>query len=208
MRFVTDSARPTLLIATKNEGKLRELRGLTADLAVEIAGLDSFPDAVEIDETAATFAGNAALKAAGYAMQTGHITLADDSGLEVEALGGRPGVLSARYGGGGTPFSEKMKMLLAELEKTGSTDRRARFVASIAIADETGAIIHTAEGICQGSIAEAPRGTGGFGYDPLFIPDGYDKTFGELPDAIKQEISHRTRAFLKIVPILRAFVAI
>ena len=147
-----------------------------------------------------------ALKASGYAMQTGRMTLADDSGLEVEALGGRPGVLSARYGG--PTFDQKMSMLLNELDAIGDEARRARFVAAIAIADETGRILHAVEGICAGTIAAEPRGSGGFGYDPLFIPDGYDLTFGELPETIKREISHRGRAFSQIMPFLRGFFAI
>jgi XTP/dITP diphosphohydrolase len=194
-----------LLVATHNKGKLREYRALFNALPIEVIGLDSFPEIAEADETGETFAENAELKAREYAIQTGHVTLADDSGLEVAALGGRPGVMSARYGGIEKPFSEKMTILLDELERSGSRHRGARFVAAIAVADESGRILHSVEGICPGTIASHPRGSGGFGYDPVFIPDGYDKTFGELPDTIKQNISHRGRAFLQIMPFLRVF---
>jgi XTP/dITP diphosphohydrolase len=136
------------------------------------------------------------------------ITLADDSGLEVMALGGRPGVLSARYAGPDASFEAKMARLLAELDETGNKDRTARFAAAIALADGTGRIIHTATAICPGHIASEPRGSSGFGYDPLFIPDGYEQTFAELPEEIKREISHRGRSFRKIIPFLRGFFAV
>jgi XTP/dITP diphosphohydrolase len=195
-----------LLIATNNIGKVRELREMLADLPVEIVGLDQF-QTEEVDETGTTFAENARLKAVGYSLQTRIAALADDSGLEVDALGGRPGVLSARYGGEGVGFDKKMEMLLAELERSGSENRRARFVSAVAIADETGNILETKLGTCEGRIAQFPRGSGGFGYDPIFIPDGYDKSFGELSDEIKSQISHRARAFREIIPFLGHFMA-
>jgi XTP/dITP diphosphohydrolase len=207
---MTDAAsKPaTLLIATRNQGKLAEFKGLLSGIALEFVSSDDRPDTTDVAETGRTFSENARLKASGYALQTGLYSLADDSGLEVEALGGRPGVLSARYGGEGTSFSEKITMLLGELEKTDDAARRARFVCSLAIADPAGEIIFTADGICSGKIAFAPRGTGGFGYDPIFVPDGYDETFGDLSSAVKQEISHRARAFRQIIPFLRGFIAI
>lgn len=195
-----------LLIATHNAGKVREFHDLLGTLPIEVLGLDE--SVAELEETGSTFAENAALKATGYARQAGVTTLADDSGLCVEALDGRPGVLSARYGGKEIGFDQKMDRLLAELNETGDTERRARFVAAVAIADEQGEILHSVEGICSGRIASQARGNGGFGYDPLFIPDGYDLTFGELPNAIKREISHRGRAFSQIMPFLRGFYAI
>ena len=199
---------PRLLIATRNRGKIREFAALSADLDVAVVGLEDLGISVDIPETGGTFAENAMLKARGYALQAGCVTLADDSGLEVVALDGRPGVLSARYGGSEMPFDEKMRLLLAELDQTAANDRRARFIASIAVADHDGRLLHLTEGICTGRIADSPRGNGGFGYDPLFIPDGYDQTFGELPDAVKQNISHRARAFSQIIPFLRGFFAI
>ena len=207
--FETMEHRKTkLLVATKNNGKLAELNGLLANLPIELLSLDDIGSFDEIEETGATFAENAALKASGYAQASRIMTLADDSGLEVEALDNRPGVLSARYGGADLAFDKKMLMLLDELEKTGGSNRRAQFVCAMAVADETGKIVHSAEGICNGIIAQNPRGTGGFGYDPLFIPEGFENTFGELSNAEKQKISHRFRAFCKIIPFLRHFFAI
>lgn len=197
-----------LLLATNNAGKLAELARLIDGTGIELVGLDSFPAVPEVEETGTTFDENARLKARGYALQTRLYALADDSGLEVRALGGRPGVLSARYGGIGTSFADKMAMLLTELDLTGQDDRTARFVCSIAIARPDGDIIHTVTGRCDGQIASAPRGPGGFGYDPIFIPDGFDQTFGELPVETKQQISHRARAFEQIIPFLRDNTAI
>ena len=197
-----------LLVATNNKGKLGELNSLLADLPVDLLSLSDIGCTIEIEETGATFAENAALKAGGYARLAGIWTLADDSGLEVEALDNRPGVFSARYGGVDLGFDKKMLMLLDELEKTGSKNRTARFVCAMAIADATGKIVHSGEGICNGKIAHQPRGNGGFGYDPLFIPDGFENTFGELSNDVKQEISHRFRAFCEIIPFLRSFYAI
>jgi XTP/dITP diphosphohydrolase len=202
------SSPPTLLIATSNPGKVTELRDMLAQTGIEVVGLDAFPDAVEVKETSDTFAGNARLKAVGYATQTGLPSLADDSGLEVAALGGRPGVLSARYGGEDLPFADKMHLLLAEVDAAHSEDRSARFVSSIAVASAGGKIVGTTEGICEGRLADSPRGNGGFGYDPIFVPDRYDETFGELSAVMKAQISHRARAFSQIMPILRRFFAI
>jgi XTP/dITP diphosphohydrolase len=199
--------RSRLLVATRNNGKLAELRELLSDLPIELVSLTDVNCRIEIDETGATFAENAVLKAAGYAQSAGLWALADDSGLEIAALGGRPGVLSARYGGDDLGFDRKMEMLLGELSNTDGTDRCARFVCSIAIADADGKILKRSDGICDGKIADRPRGAGGFGYDPIFIPDGYDETFGELSGAIKQKISHRKRAFCQIIPYLRDFIA-
>ena len=198
----------TILLATNNDGKITELRSLLVGAAVNFLGLSDFSHVSAVDETGQTFAENARLKAAGYARQTGLISLADDSGLEVAALGGRPGVLSARYGGDATTFARKMANLLDELGQTGGNDRRARFVCAMAFADEQGQILFESEGVCDGRIASFPRGSGGFGYDPLFIPNGYDETFGELSEGIKQKISHRAGAFEQIIPFLRDFIAI
>jgi len=196
-----------LLVATNNPGKLAELKGLLDDLPVKLRLLSNLPSFTEIDETGETFAENARLKALGYALQSGLPAIADDSGLEVEALDRRPGVLSARYGGTGLGFDKKMEMLLDELDKTGGANRNARFVCSIAVADAAGNILHMAEGVCRGKIAVQPRGKLGFGYDPLFVPEGFSETFGELSGRIKSEISHRARAFEQIMPFLRDFIA-
>ncbi len=197
-----------LLIATNNSGKIHELRDFLDTLPFELLNLSDFPDCADVEETGATFAENAQLKASGYAMQTGLLSLADDSGLEVESLDGRPGVLSARYGGPDTNFTQKMDLLLTELNKTGDIIRSARFVCSIAVADSDGRILSTSEGICEGKISSIPYGSGGFGYDPIFIPEGYEQTFGELNERVKQKISHRFRAFEEIIPFLRHFEAV
>ena len=198
----------TLLIWTRNAGKVLELGEMLAPTGIHVIGLDAFTDSADIDETGSTFEENSRLKAAGYALQTGFPTLADDSGLEVDALGGRPGVLSARYGGDDMAFAEKMQLLLVELEASRSHDRSARFVCSMALASADAEIVATTEGVCNGRLANVPRGSGGFGYDPLFMPDGHDLTFGELSGAVKAQISHRARAFLHIMPILRRFFSI
>lgn len=196
-----------ILVATQNTGKVNELRGLLTGLPILLRSLRDFPAIAEPAETGASFMENAALKAQFYASKTGLRALADDSGLEVEALGGAPGILSARYAGAGASDSERTEKLLRELEKTGDEKRFARFVCAIALADETGEIIHTAEGICDGKIALAPRGNNGFGYDPVFIPAGFSETFGEMKTDEKQRISHRARAIAKIIAFLRAFNA-
>lgn len=196
-----------LLVATHNIGKLEELRQLLGSLPIDTLSLGEVGIMDEVEETGLTFAENAATKASSYARRASMVTLADDSGLEVNVLGGRPGVLSARYGGD-ISFSEKIEMLLDEIIATGENDRGARFVAAVAVADASGQILYRAAGICPGKIALRPRGSGGFGYDPVFVPEGFEQTFGELPESIKQEISHRARAFSQIMPFLRGFYAI
>ncbi|MDQ3821552.1 MAG: XTP/dITP diphosphatase [Acidobacteriota bacterium] len=183
-----------LLIATHNEGKVAELKLLLAEFPARLRSLKEFPEIEEVEETGTTFAENAALKASSYAERTRLWTLSDDSGLEVNALGGAPGVYSARYKGPGLSYGERIRQLLEELSETGSDDRRARFVCVIAIANPQGEIVNSSTGTCEGTIARAPRGTNGFGYDPIFVPDGFEQTFGELPTDIKEEISHRARA--------------
>lgn len=197
---------PKILIATKNPGKIREIGDLLSGVASELTGLTAFRDMSEIKETGSTFAENAQLKARGYAFQTRLLSLADDSGLEVLALDGRPGVLSARYDGPETSFAEKMAKLLGELAATGDETRQARFVCSMAVANSESEILIVSEGVCEGRIADEPRGVGGFGYDPIFIPDGFNLTFGELPEMVKRKISHRARAFEQIIPFLRDYM--
>lgn len=194
---------PQLLVATNNAGKVRELSHALADLPVRLRTLSEWPEITEAEETGATFAENAALKALHYSSRSGLLTLSDDSGLVVDALGGRPGVHSARYAGARATYAERMEKLLAELEATGDEERRARFVCVIALAEPSAGIIEQFEGVCEGRIARAPRGTGGFGYDPIFVPEGYAQTFGELPDEIKQSISHRARALAQACKYLR-----
>ena len=188
----------SLLLGTRNPGKIYEIKLILGDLPLEFSSLNDFPDVAVAVEDADTYAGNAIKKARFYARETGVPTLADDSGLEVEALSGAPGVISARYAGEHANDSDRRKLLLAELAKTGSDNRRARFVCAVAIATVAGEVLNLSEGICEGTITFEPRGESGFGYDPLFVPDGYDQTFGELSDEIKNRISHRARALLKV----------
>lgn len=199
--------RTRLLIATGNKGKLSELRDMLADLDIELLSLAELPVKTEVAETGSTFAENARLKAIGYARQSGLTSIADDSGLEIGILGGRPGVLSARYGGDAASFAEKMALVLEEIENIDRHSREARFVSAIAVAAPDGTVLYEGEGVCQGKIALEPAGTAGFGYDPIFIPNGFDMTFGQLDAEVKHQISHRARAFSLIIPFLRDFIA-
>jgi XTP/dITP diphosphohydrolase len=183
-----------LLIATGNPGKRREFAYLLADVPLRLRTLAEFPHVSEVEETGTTFAANAVLKAQAYCRETGLWTLADDSGLEVAALDGAPGVHSARYAGAGTSDEARRQKLLLELARIGDATRRARFVCVIALARPAESNLQLFTGVCEGHIAHAARGEHGFGYDPLFVPDGYAETFGELSDETKQHISHRARA--------------
>ena len=191
-----------LLIGTKNPGKLSEIRTILGNVHHELESLAAFDKIETPAEDAPSYAQNAIIKAKSYAGQTGLLTLADDSGLEVQALNWAPGVLSARYAGEGASDEMRRDRLLAELARTGSGNRRARFVCAVAIAHPNQTIVNVAEAVCLGRITEAARGSGGFGYDPLFIPAGFDLTFAELEDYVKNQISHRglalaqTREFL------------
>lgn len=191
---MTESQISELLIATFNPGKIREFESLLAMLALRLRGLDEFPLIREVEETGTTFTENAVLKATGYARQSGLWTLADDSGLEVAALNGAPGVYSARYGGAQASDTDRVKLLLDELATMHALERRARFVSSIVIANPEAQVVNVSEGFCEGHLALAARGTNGFGYDPIFIPDGYEQTFGELSNEVKKLISHRSQA--------------
>jgi XTP/dITP diphosphohydrolase len=183
-----------LVIATHNAGKVKELTRLLGDLPIHVRYLSEWPQICEVEETGETFAANASLKAREYAARTKLCTLADDSGLEVTALGGAPGIFSARYAGTEGSDSERIVRLLDELKATGDSERRARFVCVIALAQPTTDRIMLFTGICDGRIADAARGDDGFGYDPIFVPDGYTQTFGELSAQVKQQISHRALA--------------
>ena len=186
----------SLLIATRNPGKVEEIENILADSRWSFSSLQTFPDVETPAETGATYAENAILKARYYALATGMYALADDSGLEVEALGGAPGVYSARYAGANASDADRRALLLAELARIPDVNRRARFLAAVAISDAKGSVLNVSEGICEGTIISSSRGAGGFGYDPLFVPDGYSQTFAELPEDIKNRISHRARALI------------
>ena len=188
----------TLLIATRNAGKLRELSEILGGLPYRIASLDDLGIGEDVDETGATFAENAALKAEAYcALGGGVLTLADDSGLEVDALGGAPGVRSARYAGENATDADRMALLLANLAGTpDASDRAARFRCVIAIA-APGAPTRLYDGVCEGRVAAEPRGEDGFGYDPIFYIPELGATMAELPAERKNRISHRARAARK-----------
>lgn len=177
-----------LYVATGNAHKLSEIEAI---LGVTARGLRDVPDAPEVVEDGDTFEENAVKKAAALAAHTGGWALADDSGLEVDALDGAPGVRSARFAGRHGDDAANNALLLEKLR--GTDHRAARFVCVIALCGPGGGA-HTFRGECRGRIAQAPRGTEGFGYDPLFVPDGYAKTFGELGEAVKHRLSHRSRA--------------
>jgi len=186
----------SLLLGTRNPGKVEEIKGILAGSGWSISSLQAFPDVDTPAETGSTYADNAILKARFYALATGMCALADDSGLEVEALYGAPGVYSARYAGENASDADRRALLLCELAKTSGTNRRARFIAFVAISDAKGTVLNVSEGICEGTIIDSPRGHGGFGYDPLFVPDGFNETFAELPEDVKNRISHRARALM------------
>jgi XTP/dITP diphosphohydrolase len=192
-----------LLVATNNAGKVRELSQLLSGFPLRLRLLSEFEGISEAEETGETFAENATIKALYYSAHTGLLTLSDDSGLAVDALGGAPGVRSARYAGREATYAERMSKLLGEIAATGDAERRARFVCVIAVADPATGTLHTFEGTCEGRIAHAPHGNGGFGYDPLFIPNGHERTFGELSAEVKHSLSHRARALKQAAQHLR-----
>jgi len=185
-----------LLLGTRNPGKVKEITTILEGTGWTFSSLQEFADVGAAVEDGVTYVENAIAKARFYSRATGLLALADDSGLEVAALGGAPGVFSARYAGDNASDADRRKLLLSELAKVDSRDRRARFVAAIAVAKPDGSVLNISEGICEGTIIFEPRGTGGFGYDPLFVPDGYDQTFAELSDDVKNRISHRARALM------------
>jgi XTP/dITP diphosphohydrolase len=187
-----------LVIASHNRGKAREIRELLGDVPFEIVALDSFTDVEAPEETEDTYAGNAILKARYYAAALKETVLADDSGLEVNALGGRPGVLSARYAGPDGSDKSRREKLLRELSLVPSENRQARFVCAAAVVSMNLELLTLSEGICEGVITFEEKGSSGFGYDPLFLPNGYDMTFGELSEAVKNRISHRANALEKV----------
>jgi len=186
-----------IVIATHNAGKARELAELFAIVGAETVsaaelGID------EPEETGKSFAENATLKAEAAAKSSGLPAVADDSGLEVSALGGAPGIHSARLGGPHKDFALAMERVNRELEASGSNDRTAKFVCVLAYARPNAKTIAT-RGAIVGTLTWPPRGTRGFGYDPIFVPQGYDQTFGEMEPSLKDSISHRARAFEKLM---------
>jgi XTP/dITP diphosphohydrolase len=188
-----------LLLATRNPGKLRELQEIAAGSPLVWRGLDEFPGVPEAVEDGPTFAENARRKALHYAAATGLPTLADDSGLEVDALGGAPGVLSARYAGVEQDDAANVRKLLAALAGVPAERRTARFRCSMAFV-RAGEVLRESAGVIEGRIAAAPRGTGGFGYDPIFLVPALGKTAAELDPQQKHAISHRGQALRAMLP--------
>jgi XTP/dITP diphosphohydrolase len=193
-----------LLIASRNKNKLTELRVLLAAPGLELISADEIPGAPEVLEDGISFEENAVKKAALLARATGLWTIADDSGLEVDVLGGIPGVHSARYAGEPPKYGANNKKLLEAMR--GETNRRARFRAVIALSSPAGET-RCVEGACEGVIVEKARGRKGFGYDPLFQPDGFTQTFAEMDAAAKNKISHRGRALAKAKEAWSALLA-
>jgi XTP/dITP diphosphohydrolase len=200
--------KPVLLLASANQGKLRELRTILAGLPVELVGLTEtgLGDPPEVEETGDTFLENARIKARAYAAWSGRAAVADDSGLEVDALGGAPGVRSARYAGEGAGDRANLDKLLAALAGVPPERRTARFRCAAVLVDPEGGEWH-AEAAWEGRVLDAPRGTGGFGYDPVFLPNGWDRTSAEVDQVTKDAASHRGKAFRALRPAIEQWAA-
>ena len=196
-----------ILVATHNQGKLVEFADMFKDLAIEWLSLDDVSMTTDVAETGTTFRENAILKATSYAKETGLLTLADDSGLQVDALDGAPGVYTARYGGKGLTHAERYLYLLQSIKDVPWEKRTARFRAMIVVASPDGEILAEAEGVCEGMIALEPAGDGGFGYDPVFYLPDRELTMAQVGTSIKHQISHRGRAVKKIAPRLREILS-
>jgi XTP/dITP diphosphohydrolase len=193
-----------LVLATRNRDKVREISALLSDLGLEVLALDAFPQIGPIAEDSGTLEGNALLKAEAVRRATGLPALGDDTGLEVHSLYGEPGVYSSRYSGEHATYAENVSKLLAIMKSFPPRRRAARFrCALVFVAPETGA--RTVEGICLGSILEEPRGTRGFGYDPVFLPKGFGKSLAEMDLSLKNKLSHRGLAMIEMLPILREY---
>jgi XTP/dITP diphosphohydrolase len=193
-----------LILATRNQGKVRELTNMLYGEAnskqqIEVISLENYPDAPEVIEDGKTYAENAVKKASVIAAYTSHLTLADDAGLEVDALDGAPGIHSKRWAGENATDETRIAKLLQALE--GAANRRARFIAAIAVVYPN-ANPEVVLGVCEGHIRHDPVGESGFGYDPVFVPDGYHQTFAELGEEIKNRISHRAKALEQAIALL------
>lgn len=189
-KYSSTRSRPGIVAATRNPHKLDEIRAILGGTGIRVVGLDQFPDAPDVIEDRPDLEGNAARKAETLHRFTGLPTMADDTGLEVDALGGRPGVRSARYAGESATDADNRRKLLGAL--ADKSDRSARFRTVIACTTDDGTRFF--EGVCEGTIIREERGSGGFGYDSIFVPEGHDRTFAELSADEKNRISHRSRA--------------
>jgi XTP/dITP diphosphohydrolase len=194
------STRPSIIVASRNRKKVGEILELLAPFGFHIASVGEFPDAPEVDESGNTFSENAAKKAREIAQHLSAWTIGEDSGLSVDALGGAPGIYSARYSDPGATDERNNEKLQRELASVPPEKRTAAYTCSIALADPSGEIRVQCEDYCRGRIIGEPRGSNGFGYDPYFLIPEYHQTFGELASAVKQQISHRARAFHRFIP--------
>ena len=208
---MADPAGPRLVLATRNPGKIAELSRIlaVAGFADGLAGLESFPGVPDVPETGLTFAGNALLKARAIAAYTGLPAVADDSGLCVDALHGMPGVFSARWSGKHGDDQANLDLVLGQLTDVAARGAQFVCVAALVLPDvaDTARGEWTTTGVLAGSLTRAPRGTKGFGYDPIFVPEGLSTTTAELEPADKDAISHRGRAFRALAPVIAAHVS-
>jgi XTP/dITP diphosphohydrolase len=196
----------SIILATNNENKVREIKAILGAFGIAAEGATSAGGMPEVEEDGATFAENALAKASACARHFNAPSLADDSGLEVEALNGKPGVRSARYAGPGCTYADNNRKLLDRMAGVKEAERRARFICAAALAFPNGTE-YVVEGDLFGTITTIPRGTGGFGYDPIFVPDGHERTLAEMRPEEKNEISHRRRAFEKMAGVIRNLLA-
>lgn len=197
-----------LVLGTHNQKKRRELEYLLTPLGIELRTLDDFPNALEVDETGDTFQANAALKATVQAKHLDRWVLGEDSGLMVDALGGAPGIYSARFSGASATDADNNRLLLEKLADVPEARRTAHYHCHFTLSDPQGNERINCEGRCSGRILSTPRGSAGFGYDPLFEISEYHQTFAELGDAIKSVLSHRARAHRKFVPLLQQLISV
>ena len=199
---LSQTSLPTLVIATHNRGKSKEIRTILRSVGWNLLSLDDFEQVGEAPENENSFEGNALSKAKFYAAATGSWVLADDSGLEVDELDGAPGVHSARYAGDNATDAERRAKLLQEMISFTVVRRKARFVCVCAVVTSDLKIFAVTRGICPGTIVKEARGSSGFGYDPIFQPEGFAETFGELSESVKNQISHRAKALIEMRKLL------
>jgi XTP/dITP diphosphohydrolase len=192
----------TIVLASRNKKKAREVSEILAPAGFIVIPVTEFPDVPEVDEDGTTFAENAAKKATEVARRLNQWVIGEDSGLQVDALGGAPGIYSARYSGEGATDASNNQKLIADLANVPDEKRGAGYLCSVALAAPTGEIRVACEGTCRGRILWEANGEGGFGYDPYFLIPEYHMTFGQLSSVVKHRLSHRARAFAKFVPLL------
>ena len=193
----------TIILASRNHKKAREVSEILAPAGFMVIPVTDFPDVPEVEEDGLTFAANAARKASEVARQLNRWVIGEDSGLQVDALGGAPGIYSARYSGAGATDEKNNQKLIADLANVPHEKRGAGYLCSVALSDPNGDIRIACEGTCRGRILNEANGEGGFGYDPYFLIPEYHLTFGQLSSVVKHRLSHRARAFATFVPLLR-----